>query len=109
MTEIKNVLLIGRTGGGKSTLANVLVNKEDNFNKAQKFEEVFKESDGSTSETREIKKKEFEINGEKFQVIDTIGFGDTKLSKAEVFYKIAKVYDIIKQDGLVRILFVAGG
>jgi len=39
MTEIKNILLIGRTGSGKSTLANVLLNKSGNF------EEVFKESD----------------------------------------------------------------
>lgn len=51
--NIKNVLLIGRTGGGKSTLGNVLINKNNNF------EEVFKESAGSISETKQVQIKEF--------------------------------------------------
>lgn len=37
MTEIRNIILIGRTGSGNSTLGNILLNRNDNF------EEVFKE------------------------------------------------------------------
>src|SRR2546421_11172027 len=62
MNEIKNILLIGRTGRGKSTLANVLVNKNDNF------EEVFKESSESVSETRNVKGESFEFNFEQHDV-----------------------------------------
>ena len=31
MNEIRNILLIGRTSGGKSTLGNVLINKSINI------------------------------------------------------------------------------
>ena len=51
--NIKNILLIGRTGSGKSTLANTLINQGSNF------EEVFKESSGSVSETKHIQHQEF--------------------------------------------------
>ncbi|RIA95803.1 hypothetical protein C1645_816240 [Glomus cerebriforme] len=47
MPILKKILLIGRTGGGKTILANVLVNKGGNF------AEIFKESTDSVSETRD--------------------------------------------------------
>src|SRR3954462_13925012 len=53
--EIRNILLIGSTGNGKSTLGNVLVNKNGNF------EEVFKESAGSISQTKGISEEVFEV------------------------------------------------
>jgi len=55
MTQTRNILLIGKTGNGKSTLANVLVNKNDNF------EEIFKRGKGSTSETYDIKSEKFSV------------------------------------------------
>jgi len=39
MTETRNIILFGRTGSGKSTLGNILINRNGNF------EEVFKESE----------------------------------------------------------------
>jgi GTP-binding protein EngB required for normal cell division len=98
----KNILLIGRTGNGKSTLANVIINKNDNF------EEIFRESGGSTSKTREIKEEVFETNKIKCRVIDTPGLGDTSLSRVKTLQEIAKVYDKVK-NGLSQILFVSSG
>jgi energy-coupling factor transporter ATP-binding protein EcfA2 len=69
MTKIRNILLVGKTGSGKSTLANVL-SESDNY---------FNESSGSVSETKEIKEKEFIVNGINYRIIDTVGFRDTSL------------------------------
>lgn len=106
MTEVRNILLIGRTGNGKSTLANTLVNKNG------EFQEVFKESAGSTSETKKIQKEEFEveINGEKikYQVIDTIGIGDTQLNPREVLNRVAEACHEVSR-GLNQIFFVIRG
>jgi len=94
--------LIGRTGNGKSSLANVLVNKEG------EFEEFFKEGHDGASETRKISDKVFEINGIKYRIIDTPGLGDTRLTKIETLQEIAKVYDKVK-DGLSQVLLVSAG
>src|SRR6266487_6028394 len=105
--SIKNILLIGRTGGGKSTLANTLINQNDNF------EEVFKESAGSVSETKQVQIKEFIVNitedgSEKIRylVIDTAGFGDTELTDKEVLELMSEMVKIIGDDGLIKIFFV---
>jgi len=102
MTETKKILLIGRSGRGKSTLANVLLNKNKNF------EEVFKESSGSTSETKKIQFEEFEDKDINYLVIDTPGIGDTKMSDNEVLDIIAEAVYLAK-DGLSQVLFVVGG
>jgi GTP-binding protein EngB required for normal cell division len=100
--ETRNVLLIGRTGNGKSTLANVLTNTEK-----------FKESASCISETREIQTENFVsvVNDEEvvYKVIDTIGIGDTKLSDKEVLRRISEASYHLKNDGLCQILFVING
>ena len=102
MTETKKILLIGRSGRGKSTLANVLLNKNNNF------EEVFKESSSSVSETKKIQFEQFEENGTNYLVIDTPGIGDTKMSDSEVLDIIAEAVYRAK-DGISQVLFVVGG
>jgi predicted GTPase len=63
MTEVRNILLIGPTGSGKSTLGNVLINRNENF------EKVFEEN----GRTKETKIEEVEREGTKYRVIDTVG------------------------------------
>jgi GTP-binding protein EngB required for normal cell division len=108
--SIKNILLIGRTGSGKSTLANTLINQGNNF------EEVFKESSESISETKNIQSKGFTINikedgSEKIRylVIDTAGFGDTQLTNKEVLQLLEGLAEVIKDEGLNQIFFVTDG
>src|SRR5436305_283515 len=102
MTETKKILLIGRSGRGKSTLANVLLNRNNNF------EEVFKESSGSVSETKKIQYEEFENKDVNYLVVDTPGIGDTKMSDSEVLDIIAEAVYSVK-DGLNQVLFVVSG
>src|SRR5690606_24647628 len=100
--NIKNILLIGRTGNGKSTLANVLADTN-----------IFTESADSVSETRSIKTKTFELGLDdekaKYCVIDTVGVGDTQLDTKDVLYKLGKVAYFVKKNGLNQIFFVTSG
>jgi len=81
--EIRNILMFGKTGNGKSTLANVLINE---FKDKESFREMFKESEGSVSETRDCQVESFSVGQITYRVIDVIGIGDTKLSAVDVLF-----------------------
>ncbi|CAJ0868641.1 4187_t:CDS:2 [Entrophospora sp. SA101] len=95
--EKRTILIIGRTGGGKSALANVLSGTN-----------YFKESSGSISKTRKADIQEYLIDGLLYKLIDTVGIGDTQLTTQEVLNELAEAAHSIK-DGLNQILFVASG
>jgi GTP-binding protein EngB required for normal cell division len=96
-TKEKTILLIGSTGKGKSTLANVLTNTND-----------FEESSGSTSQTREIQSEKFKEHNTDYCIVDTVGLSDTSLSSDEVLDKIAEaVY--LARNGISQVLFIIDG
>lgn len=99
MTDIKTILLIGRSGRGKSTLANVITDTND-----------FKESSGSVSETKKVQFEKFEDTDNKinYAIIDTPGIGDTKMSDDEVLNIIAEAIYLGK-DGISQVFFVNDG
>lgn len=95
----RNILLIGRTGNGKSTLANVLVNKNDSF------EEIFAQGNLAISKTRNIQSAEFEYKGINYRVIDTVGIDDTNCSQEKVLDELARACLYVKGD-VSQIFFV---
>jgi len=92
--KTRNILLIGATGNGKSTLANVLTNSEE-----------FKEGSGLISTTRKIQSKEFKIGEVDYRIIDTPGLNDTKLSDREILELLGETSELLK-DGITQIFFV---
>src|SRR5207249_4401976 len=98
MVNTRNILLIGRTGNGKSALANVITGTDE-----------FREGRYSVSKTKKVQTEEFEHQGVKYQVIDTIGISDTRegteMSLNKVLYNLAKVGYVVK-DGLSQIFLV---
>ncbi|RHZ35884.1 GTPase [endosymbiont GvMRE of Glomus versiforme] len=97
MTKTNAILLIGRSGRGKSALANVITSTDK-----------FKESSGSVSETKKIQFEKFEENKINYQIIDTPGIGDTKMSDNEVLDIIAEAVYLAK-DGISQVFFVTDG
>ncbi|RIA82819.1 AIG1 family-domain-containing protein [Glomus cerebriforme] len=97
MNELEKILLIGRTGKGKSTLANVITNTYK-----------FRESMGSASETRSIQFETIKENSINYLVIDTPGIGDTRLTNNQVLDIIAEAVYLVR-DGVCRVFFVTNG
>lgn len=95
---VKNVLLIGKTGSGKSNLANVLTKSEE-----------FKSGAGSTSVTKNVEVKKISHNGINYRIIDTVGLGDTELTSEELLNSFALEVDSFIGEGINRIFLVVGG
>ncbi|CAJ0640808.1 11325_t:CDS:1 [Entrophospora sp. SA101] len=95
--EILTILLIGSTGGGKSTLANVLSGSNN-----------YDVSSSSVSSTKDTNVNNFEIDGKIYKIVDTVGIGDTKMTPKEVISKLTIAAEAIKY-GINQVLFVTSG
>jgi len=95
--ETITLLLIGKTGNGKSALANIISQSDD-----------FKEGDFGISQTKDHLKREYILDGIRYIIVDTIGIGDTELTMQQVLYKIADACYSVR-DGFNQVLFVTAG
>ena len=100
--DVRNILIIGITGNGKSALANTL-SRTSTTNQ-------FGESNSSTSETKNFQKGDiFEWQDKKYRVIDNIGFADTNnINVDDILFKIGEGIHTAK-EGINQILFVFKG
>ncbi|CAG8451884.1 5546_t:CDS:2 [Rhizophagus irregularis] len=97
MIETRNILLIGRTGNGKSALANVISGTSK-----------FKESEFVNSETKDVQIEIVDIDGINYKIVDTVGLGDTELTMQQVLNKLADASHVLRK-GLSQVLFVTSG
>ncbi|CAG8551235.1 5603_t:CDS:2, partial [Dentiscutata heterogama] len=100
--NIRNILLIGCTGNGKSTIANVLVNKNGDF------KEIFKEGEFFSSKTKNVQSMQFEYNRITYKIVDTVGINDTNYLQDQVLEELAKVCWYIKEE-ISQVFFVTRG
>jgi len=97
MDRARTVLMIGHTGNGKSTLANVITKTNR-----------FKEGEFSISETKNFQKEIVTVDGIEYTVVDTVGIGDTGLPVKEVLLRIAEACRSVR-NGFHQLLFVTAG
>ncbi|GES80260.1 kinase-like domain-containing protein [Rhizophagus clarus] len=97
--KIRNLLVIGYAGSGKSTLSNVLLNDTGH-------------SEGirdSIKKTKNFQRQSFKWKETEYHVVDIIGIEDINLIKKEVIYeKIAELISLMP-EGISRVLFVIDG
>ncbi|POG63173.1 hypothetical protein GLOIN_2v1688924, partial [Rhizophagus irregularis DAOM 181602=DAOM 197198] len=96
--KMRNLLMVGYAGSGKSTLSNVLGGA--GHSEGNKY---------SINKKKNYRIKDFEWKGTKYQVVDTTGIGDIKLTKKKVIYE--KIAEIIYQmpEGINQVLWVIDG
>ncbi|CAG8549314.1 7133_t:CDS:1 [Scutellospora calospora] len=99
MTEERTILLVGRTGNGRSTIANVISNTSK-----------FKESDYGISESEGGQIGHFRLKGEEmiYHIVDTIGIGNNRFTEKETLKRLTNAV-IGVQNGLNQIFFVISG
>ena len=96
----RTLLIVGRTGAGKSTLANVIVGDPLRLR--------FRENDTCARGTASFQTEEIIISGRIYRVIDTVGFGDPSIEDRDVLRNLA--HALVSAGGPIhQIVFVVGG
>ncbi|CAB4444940.1 unnamed protein product [Rhizophagus irregularis] len=92
--RIKNLLIIGHTNVGKSTLCNVLCDTND-----------FEENDYTTKKTRNFQEKVFVFKETKYRIVEV---GVDSVEKKDLYNKIGEiVYSM--PEGISQVLFLVDG
>ncbi len=96
MTQ-RNVLVVGQTGHGKSTLCNVVCGWQDRFH----------ENDLASAGTTKIQAEDVDVDDMRLHVVDTVGLGDAQVANRDV---LGMIVDVVEQIGgpIHQILFVVG-
>ncbi|XP_078020755.1 GTPase IMAP family member 7-like isoform X2 [Epinephelus lanceolatus] len=79
MDDTRRVVILGKTGAGKSSLANTILG-----------EKPFEVDDTSNSGTRECRAETRSVNGRNITLIDTPGFFNTERSEEELNHEIVR-------------------
>lgn len=113
----RNVVIVGKTGAGKSTVANKILELSPEVSKAGSFH-TSNDVLASVTINNDIRKISFECNGEQYDVnlIDTVGLFDTgskHTASSDSAKRNNKLMDDLKEffeehipDGLSLVLFV---
>lgn len=88
-----NVLVLGLTGAGKSTLCTLL--SEGTTKDAG--------SGGALSQTTQLRMLPVAIAGQEYTLVDTVGLMDTSLTREQMLDELERVLVSIKTEGYVQV------